>query len=378
MPKRFGLLKKKYCTIEMLLSIAEELHKDSRHWNKYLRNQWSEFDSNYEENIHRLYIELKHQVYKHGEYYIFEKVEHGKLRRIYSSSPRDRIVDKLLSIALEDVFLPIMEKNAFGSIKGRGQHKCRDLVKKAVRKYEYPYAAQSDISKYYPTCSPERILSIASKKIKCRWLLWLLEEFLSIGEVVLGNVSSNIIGHINMMEIDRIMVREFGFKHYYRFCDDMIVISDDKNYLHTAMREYIRLVAENKQKVKHTWAVFPLKKRRADFLGMTISTHDSKLRKKTRVRVECELKSLDKSNSSPDVVMRKWAGMNGAFRGIEMSNLLKHWEHEYREVFERLRRRKAASIAANVAKRRRAKVEAELRTARDCRSSDVRRRWPVS
>jgi len=377
MPRRLGLLRKKYCTLEMLLLISEQMHQDSSKWSSCLRAQWEEFDRDYYNNIYGLYLELRSQAYRHGEYYVFEKKERGKVRKIYASSPKDRIVDKLLSMILEDTFTPLLERNVYGSIKGRGQHECRDRVKRAVRSSDYPYAASSDIAKYYPTCDPTRILAIIKTKIKYKWAIWLATEFLSVGEIVLGNTSSNIMGHINMFEIDRIMVRAYKLKHYYRYCDDVIIISEDKSYLHTVIREYINLVSSNKQKVKPNWAIYPVRKRRADFLGAMISESNAKLRKKSRVKIESELRHYCNKGIAPDRAVRYWGGVSGSFKGIEMSNLLKHWNNEYSEFFDRLRERREASVASNERKRKRAKVEAQLSTARDCRSNRIRAEYPI-
>lgn len=377
MPKKKGNLRKKYCRIEAILAISETLHKDSGKWNQYLRRQWEEFDSDYCNNINRLYLELKSMTYVHSPYYIFRKLERGKERIIYSSSPRDRIVDHLLSQILSDTFEPLMEKSVYGSIEKRGQHKCRAIVKRRIRTYSHPYAATSDIRKYYPTCNVHILMNHIKRKIKCSWLQWLAWEFLKDGELILGNVSSNILGHINMLHIDRAMIRDYKFKDYYRFCDDMVILSDDKNYLHTGIREYRRMVEENGQSLKKDWAVFPIKKRRLDFLGLTINTKDAKIRKKSRIRIESELKDFCKNGISPEMAMRYWAGVTGGFKDAEISNLLKHWENEYPEFFARLRERKAASVAAHEQKRRHRKMEAELQSARDCRTDDNRRRYPI-
>lgn len=124
--KKVGLLKKKFLSMERLIAIVEDMHSKSSHWNKHLRKEWKDFDADISKNLQDLYNDLKYGTYKHGDYYVFKKLDSGKIRVIHSATPRDRIVDQLLADILEFVFMPKLQRgHVYGSIKGLGQHKCR-------------------------------------------------------------------------------------------------------------------------------------------------------------------------------------------------------------------------------------------------------------
>lgn len=221
--KKVGLLKKKFLSMERLIAIVADMHSKSSHWNKHLRKEWKDFDADISKNLQDLYNDLKYGTYKHGDYYVFKKLDSGKIRVIHSATPRDRIVDQLLADILEFVFMPKLQRgHVYGSIKGLGQHKCRlRAINKIRRQKDDVFVGSADIRQYYPTCNPDTIIRILCKYIKDKWVISLSKEFLSLGYVVLGNISSNILGHINLLDIDYSIVRNFKCD-YLRFCDDTI------------------------------------------------------------------------------------------------------------------------------------------------------------
>ena len=69
-------------------------------------------------SLQDLYNDLKYGTYKHGDYYVFKKLDSGKIRVMHSATPRDRIVDQLLADILEFVFMPKLQRgHVYGSIK---------------------------------------------------------------------------------------------------------------------------------------------------------------------------------------------------------------------------------------------------------------------
>lgn len=174
--KKVGLLKKKFFSMERLVAIVEDMHKKSSHWNKYLREEWKEFDNSISKNLQDLYNDLKYGTYKHGGYYVFKKLDSGKIRVIHSASPRDRIVDQLLADILEFVFMPKLQRgHVYGSIRGLGQHKCRLRAINRIRKQEKDiFVGSADIMQYYPTCNPDTIIKVLCKYIKDKWVISLI------------------------------------------------------------------------------------------------------------------------------------------------------------------------------------------------------------
>lgn len=328
--KKVGLLKKKFLSMERLIAIVEDMHSKSSHWNKHLRKEWKDFDADISKNLQDLYNDLKYGTYKHGDYYVFKKLDSGKIRVIHSATPRDRIVDQLLADILEFVFMPKLQRgHVYGSIKGLGQHKCRlRAINKIRRQKDDVFVGSADIRQYYPTCNPDTIIRILCKYIKDKWVISLSKEFLSLGYVVLGNISSNILGHINLLDIDYSIVRNFKCD-YLRFCDDTIFISNNKQTVRSAVTYYMQKVTEGGQTVKPNWSIHKVSdKNMVDFLGVRIGTTHRKLRKRNKKEIESRLSELKRSSDYFECV-RSWAGMNGSFKNINMSNLINYWKDAY-------------------------------------------------
>lgn len=370
--KKVGLLKKKFLSMERLIAIVEDMHSKSSHWNKYLRKEWKDFDADISKNLQDLYNDLKYGTYKHGDYYVFKKMDSGKIRVIHSATPRDRIVDQLLADILEFVFMPKLQRgHVYGSIKGLGQHKCRlRAINKIRRQKDDVFVGSADIRQYYPTCNPDTIIRILCKYIKDKWVISLSKEFLSLGYVVLGNISSNILCHINLLDIDYSIVRNFKC-NYLRFCDDTIFISNNKQAVRSAVTYYMQKVTEGGQTVKSNWSIHKVSdKNMVDFLGVRIGVTHRKLRKRNRKEIESRLSELRHSSDYFECE-RSWAGMNGSFKNINMSNLINYWKDVYPDFFDRLQWAKTAHASAAAYKRKHRKMEIELQSAKDCRTYKI-------
>ncbi len=370
--KKVGLLKKKFLSMERLIAIVEDMHSKSSHWNKHLRKEWKDFDADISKNLQDLYNDLKYGTYKHGDYYVFKKLDSGKIRVIHSATPRDRIVDQLLADILEFVFKPKLQRgHVYGSIKGLGQHKCRlRAINKIRRQKDDVFVGSADIRQYYPTCNPDTIIRILCKYIKDKWVISLSKEFLSLGYVVLGNISSNILGHINLLDIDYSIVRNFKCD-YLRFCGDTIFISNNKQAVRSAVTYYMQKVTEGGQTVKPNWSIHKVSdKNMVDFLGVRIGTTHRKLRKRNRKEIESRLSELKRSSDFFECE-RSWAGMNGSFKNINMSNLINYWKDVYPDFFDRLQWAKTAHASAAAYKRKHRKMEIELQSEKDCRTYKI-------
>ena len=69
-------------------------------------------------------------------------------------------------------------------------------------------------------------------------------------------------------------------KYYFRYADDLVILSPDKSYLHGLLSE-IRTYLDEKLKliVKDTYQVFPVSDRGIDFVGYVFYHTHTRLRK---------------------------------------------------------------------------------------------------
>lgn len=155
------------------------------------------------------------------------------------------------------------------------------------------------------------------------------------------------------------------------FCDDTIFISNNKQAVRSAVTYYMQKVTEGGQTVKSNWSIHKVSdKNMVDFLGVRIGVTHRKLRKRNRKEIESRLSELRHSSDYFECE-RSWAGMNGSFKNINMSNLINYWKDVYPDFFDRLQWAKTAHVSAAAYKRKHRKMEIELQSAKDCRTYKI-------
>ena len=80
-----------------------------------------------------------------------------------------------------------------------------------------------------------------------------------------------------MAWFDRWIKQVLKIKYYYRYCDDIVILHPDKDYLRYCLQEIEKYLADNlKLKVKRNWQIFPVEARGIDFIGY-VFYHDRTL-----------------------------------------------------------------------------------------------------
>lgn len=115
----------------------------------------------------------------------------------------------------------------------------------------------------------------------------------------LGNLTSQLLVNIYMNEFDQYVKQELKLKHYIRYADDFVVLSQDKNYLTNILR-YIAIYLKNNLKLKlHPNKVtIETLSSGADFLGFVHFPYHRVLRTSTKRRMKKKLQD----NPSREIV----------------------------------------------------------------------------
>lgn len=89
-----------------------------------------------------------------------------------------------------------------------------------------------DIKKFYPSVNHDILKAIIRKKIKDDDLLWLLDEIIDLADgVPIGNYLSQFFANLYMAYFDHWVKEELKVKYYYRYADDIVLLSDSKDQL---------------------------------------------------------------------------------------------------------------------------------------------------
>jgi len=254
---------------------------------------------------------LINKTFKNSEYKIFKKIDKGKERDIYKLPYfPDRILHHAILQILEPIWKKTLIKNTYQSIKGRGIHQAMRDVKKSINALngKRVYCLKMDIKKYYPSVNNEILKQVIRKKIKDNNVLWLLDEIINSTQgIPIGNYLSQYFGNLYLSGFDHWIKEEKRIKHYFRYCDDLIVLLDDKENLHLLLEEAkFFLSTKLKLELKSNYQIFPIDKRRLDFLGFRFGKQDIFLRKSIAKSFKEKILKIDELENPLNSIASYW------------------------------------------------------------------------
>jgi len=139
-----------------------------------------------------------------------------------------------------NILQPIWEKtfisHVYSAIPGRGLHAAVIELKRWLKDApSTTYCLKFDVKNFYPSVDHNILLSLIQRKIKCEDTLWLLEEIVrSPGgnkNIPIGNYLSQYFANIYLNPLDRYIKEDLSCRHYLRYGDDGVILSNDKDYL---------------------------------------------------------------------------------------------------------------------------------------------------
>lgn len=283
-------------SIENLRRAEKKARKGKRH-----QPGIKQFDKNPEGNLLLLNEMLLNKTYKTGEYTVF-KVYEPKEREVYRLPYfPDRITHHAVMNVLEPLFISTFTSNSYSCIKGKGIHAASfDLRKSLEDKESTKYCLKLDVKKFYPNIDHTILKQLLRKKIKDQDLLWLLDEIIdSAPGLPIGNYLSQYFANFYLSYFDHWLKEQKAVKHYFRYCDDLVILAPDKASLHALLFEIKRYLNDNlKLTVKENYQVFPVAERGIDFVGY-VHFHDCVyLRKSIKQRMA---RAVAKNPNSPSV-----------------------------------------------------------------------------
>jgi retron-type reverse transcriptase len=229
-------------------------------------------DRNRESNILRLHELLRTGQYRTSDYKIF-KIHEPKEREIYCLPYYpDRIVHWAIMLQLESIWMNVFTTDSFACIKGRGIHGAARRVVMALKE-DQPgthYCLKLDIKKFYPNVDQNILMSIIRRKIKCERTLQLLDEIIhsTSSGLPIGNYISQYAANLYLTYFDHWLKENLQVKYYFRYCDDIVILSSSKEYLWSMLEEIRAYLDKNlKLEVKGNYQVFPVEMRGIDFVG---------------------------------------------------------------------------------------------------------------
>jgi len=152
---------------------------------------------------------------------------------------------------------------------------------------ENGYCLQMDIKKFYPNVDHRILKQLLRKIIKDTDLLWLLDNIIdSAPGLPIGNYLSQYLANFYLSYFDHWIKEEKRVRHYFRYADDLVLLSGSKEDLHGLCREISAYLQEKlRLTVKSNHQVFLIADhpkapgRGLDFLGYVFYRTHTRLRK---------------------------------------------------------------------------------------------------
>lgn len=232
-----------------------------------------------------------------NEPYVSFYITDPKLRHIHKASVRDRVVHQAIFRILYPLFDPSFIFDSYSCRVDKGTHRAVTRLESFLRKSSQnmtktAWALKCDIKKFFDSIDKEVLLGLIQKKITNSKLINLMRLLLDSFEtrpgsgLPLGNVTSQLFSNIYLNELDQFMKHGLRVKHYLRYCDDFVILSDNPEYLKSLIPK-LSVFLDKKLKLKlHERKIIIRKCRQGvDWLGYILLPHYRVLRTNTKHRM---------------------------------------------------------------------------------------------
>lgn len=161
-------------------------------------------------------------------------IEAGKLRHIqFFKSLKNSIAAHAIMSVVDKHLKKRFIRTTSASIKNRGMH---DLMKYILRDIQEDpegtrYCYKFDISKFYESVNQDFVMYCVHRIFKDKKLIAMLDNFVRIipKGISIGLRSSQGLGNLLLsVYLDHYLKDKYGVCHFYRYCDDGVVLGKTK------------------------------------------------------------------------------------------------------------------------------------------------------
>lgn len=283
-------------------------------WGEFLsgkrgKKDVQEFQHRLMDNVLALHEDLKSGEYKHGPYYPF-KINDPKPRDIHKALVRDRLFHHALYRTLYPFFDRTFIADSYSCRENKGTHRAMARFKEFTHKVSKNstrtcWVFKCDIRKFFASIDHQILKDILHSYIKDEQILSVLESIISSFEstgpgkgLPLGNLTSQLLVNIYMNEFDQFAKHKLKAKHYIRYADDFVILSDNKEWLFSLLPCIGQFLEDRLSLNLHPKKVsIETLASGIDFLGWVHFPDHKVLRTSTRHRMTRNLRDSENKNS---------------------------------------------------------------------------------
>lgn len=284
-------------------------------WQEFIRGKRSKkdvqiFSFHLMDNIISLHEDLKNHTYRHGGYERF-KINDPKPRTIHKASVRDRLLHHAVYRSLYPFFDKTFIPDSFSCRNNKGTHKAINRFKEfayivSKNNTKTCWILKCDIRKFFASIDQKKLIRILEQRIISFFprgkkdIVELLKEIIfsfKPNGLPLGNLTSQLFANIYLNELDQFVKHKLKVKHYIRYADDFVVLSEDKECLEKLTIDIKDFLESELRLLLHPEKIFiKTLYSGVDFLGWINFSDHRVLRAKTKKRMFKRLKN----NPSPE------------------------------------------------------------------------------
>ena len=225
-----------------------------------------DFGASYERNIRDIYRSIRNRKYVFDPCLkLKRRVKLNKVRDIYISTWRDRIVDRWLNDSLNKLLNEWFSRHSYAyRIEDLGLDSCQDHVAKAISPNSF--IAKRDISSYFYSIDHDILLSkiaeivkpddyifdMIRQRIKFRYMEDEVEHVATIG-IPFGTSIACTLANVNLTGVDKV-ISILPVK-YFRYADDFLIVSNSPDDTLYAASILDKMVSDLKLSMKPSHSV---------------------------------------------------------------------------------------------------------------------------
>ena len=314
MPKTISMRREGYIIEEIVdySNMAESFNQVLRGKKRKRCRQGRYLLAHREEVIQELTKQIADGSFRVSGYREREIMEGGKLRRIQVLTMKDRIAVHAIMAVVDRHLKKRFIRTTSASIEGRGMHDLMKYIRQDLK--DDPegtrYCYKFDISKFYENVKQDFVMYCVRRVFKDKTLISLLDNFvLMMPEgISIGLRSSQGLGNLLLsVYLDHYLKDRYGVRHFYRYCDDGVVLGNAKSELWKIRDVVHEQLEQIDLKVKANERVFPVDEG-IDFLGYVIYPDHVRLRKRIKQKFARKMHEV-KSRKRRRVLIASFYGM---------------------------------------------------------------------
>lgn len=281
--------------------------------------------ANREEVIRELTERIASGTYTVKDYRERTIKEGVKERRIQVLTMKDRIAVHAIMTVVDRHLKKRFIRTTSASIKNRGMHDLMGYIRRDMEQDPEgtQYCYKFDISKFYESINQDFVMYCIRRVFKDKKLIAMLEGFVRLMPqgLSIGLRSSQGLGNLLLsVFIDHYLKDRYGVRHFYRYCDDGVVLGETKAELWKIRDAVHRQVEQIGLQVKPDERIFPVDEG-IDFLGYVIRPDYVRLRKRIKQKFARKMHEVKSRKRRRELVasfygMAKHADCNKLFNKL--------------------------------------------------------------